>query len=70
MGSGTCIVAWLFLKSAIVAAEKFNEDLDFYKAKMTTSRFYSAHVLPRASAYFDAAKMGSDKDLMLDEALF
>lgn len=70
MGAGTCIVAWLFLKSAIVAAEKFDEDLHFYKAKMTTSRFYSAHVLPRASAYFDAAKMGSDKDLMLDEAHF
>ncbi|MFT6752521.1 MAG: alkylation response protein AidB-like acyl-CoA dehydrogenase [Candidatus Azotimanducaceae bacterium] len=70
MGAGTCIVAWLFLKSASAAAKKFDEDPHFYKAKMTTSRFYTAHVLPRAGAYFEAAKKGSDKDLMLDEALF
>ncbi|MFT7684835.1 MAG: alkylation response protein AidB-like acyl-CoA dehydrogenase [Candidatus Azotimanducaceae bacterium] len=70
MGAGTCIVAWLFLKSATVAASSFDEDPDFYKAKITTCRFYFGHVLPRASAHFEAARMGSDKGLMLEEDLF
>ncbi len=70
MGAGTCIAGWLLAKSALISQEKYQEDPDFYGAKITTCQFYSAHVLPRTQSYLDAAKSSEDKNLMLAERLF
>jgi len=70
MGAGTCIAGWLLAKSALVATAREQEDANFYGAKITTCRFYSAHVLPRAAAYFATVKASTDSSLMLVEDRF
>ena len=70
MGAGTCIAGWLLAKSALVAADKMQADPEFYEAKITTCRFYTAHVLPRAAAYFSTVKTAIDTSLMLEDEAF
>jgi hypothetical protein len=70
MGTGTCIAGWLLAKAALSATEKEPEDPEFYGAKITTCRFYFAHVLPRASAYFTTVRTAVDSSLMLANEQF
>ena len=50
-------------KALVKAHEKFTESNDeFYKDKITLSKFYIEQLLPLASGYKDAVKSGS-KDL-------
>ena len=70
MGVGTCISGWLLAKSAVIAIEKQNEDIDFYSAKITTSRFYSAHILPRSAGHFAAVRTSSENDILLSASAF
>ncbi len=65
MGAGTCIAGWLLAKSALIAQENLDQDPSFYGAKITTCRFYAAHVLPRTQAYLEAMKTGEETGLML-----
>jgi len=70
MGAGTCIAGWLLAKSAGISLVKMDEDPGFYSSKITTCRFYIAHVLPRSFSYFDAVKASSDTGLMLSREAF
>ena len=47
--SGYTVLAYLLVRSALVAEEKLkdNADDDFYQAKLDTARFYFDHILPR-----------------------
>jgi len=70
MGTGTCVVGWLFLKAARVSIEKMDDDPEFHSSKMTTCQFYFSHIMPRANAYFEAVKAGSDSEMLLGNASF
>jgi acyl-CoA dehydrogenase len=70
MGAGTCITGWLLVKSAVISMKKVNEDPDFYTSKITTCRFFTAHVLPRSASYFAAVRSSGEADLMLPASAF
>ena len=70
MGVGTCITGWLLVKSAVISMKKVNEDPDFYTSKITTCRFFIAHVLPRSASYFAAVRSSGEADLMLPASAF
>ncbi len=70
MGAGTCITGWLLAKSAVISLEKVKDDPDFYTSKITTCRFFTAHVLPRSASYFAAVRSSSEADLMLPASAY
>ncbi|MBV1878519.1 MAG: acyl-CoA dehydrogenase [Pseudomonadales bacterium] len=47
-----------------------NLDSGFYTSKITTCRFYAAHILPRCKAYFAAVQTGMEPDLVLSAERF
>lgn len=55
MYSGYVMMAYFWAMQASVAAEKLknggSESKEFYKAKLTTARFYFDHILPRAKGH-------------------
>lgn len=55
MLAGTVTGGWLLGKSALIAQSKMDEDPDFYRAKIATAMFFSAHILPRAGSFAKAA---------------
>ena len=64
---------WQMARAALVAAEKLDAgdaDAEFYKAKITTARFYGSHVLTQ-SAYLKRQIVDGSGDVMtLTEAQF
>jgi alkylation response protein AidB-like acyl-CoA dehydrogenase len=70
MGAGTCISGWLLAKSAMISLAKMDDDPQFYRSKITTCRFFAAHILPRSTSYLAAVKMSDDSSLMLPEDAF
>ena len=68
MLAGTVLGGWQMAKSALaveaLADERFGE------AKIMTAEFYCRHILPRASAYADAAMAGPELLMALPEASF
>jgi acyl-CoA dehydrogenase len=64
---------WQMLRSAQIAAEKIaagDPDAEFYKAKITTAKFYASHVLTQ-SAYLKRQIIdGSDDVMTLTESQF
>lgn len=63
MFSGYVILAYLWLRMALVASEKLaagSGDAEFYQAKLATCEFYFKRLLPRTAAHLAAAQAGSD----------
>lgn len=45
---GHCVIAWLWLRAAVVAREKASQDPVFYQAKQDTAKYYYDFILPEA----------------------
>jgi hypothetical protein len=73
MVGGTVMGAWKMGGAAAVAQTNLynnDGDADFYKAKITTAKFYAEQILPRSAAYFDAVTSGSTAAMELSEEQF
>ena len=60
-------------RAAQIAARKLaagEGDSSFYRAKLTTARFYAEHILPHADALALTVTRGADATLALDDASF
>jgi hypothetical protein len=55
---------------AKVALAKVDSGDPFYKAKLTTARFYFAKLLPETAMLIRSARAGSAPLMEMDEALF
>jgi hypothetical protein len=63
MYSGYIILAYLWLRMAVVAQDKLDAgvgDAAFYQAKLATCAFYFKRLLPRTAAHLAAAEAGSE----------
>ena len=72
--SGYVVLAYLWAKMALIAQQRLGEgsgdELDFYRAKLATARFYFTRVLPRTAAHGKAALAGADTLMCIDESAF
>ncbi len=62
MLTGYLCLAWCWAKVAAVSVAALHSgapEADFYRAKLTTARFYYARLLPRAEAHLDALAAGA-----------
>ncbi|WGL17408.1 acyl-CoA dehydrogenase C-terminal domain-containing protein [Microbulbifer bruguierae] len=69
MYSGYAVQAYLWALSAKVATEKLaagTGEEDFYRAKLTTARFYFERILPRTAAHAITMQSGADNLMGLD----
>jgi alkylation response protein AidB-like acyl-CoA dehydrogenase len=70
---GLVAMGYCFAKAALMAKTKLAdgaEDAAFYKAKITTARFYFDRILPQATAAFLAIKSGKASMMELEAAAF
>ena len=69
---GVTAGAWQLFRGADRAAKKLagGESDDFYRAKITTAKFYASHVLTQAAWYAQQIKEGSGDVMTLPEAQF
>jgi hypothetical protein len=67
---GHLVFAYFWARMAKVALEKVEGGDPFYKAKLTTARFYFAKLLPETAALIRTARAGSASLMEMDEALF
>lgn len=73
MLAGTVIGAWQMARAADIAQAKLagkEGDADFYKAKITTARFYAEQILPRSASHFEAVTSGGTAAMELSEEQF
>ncbi len=73
MYSGYVALAYFWARMALVAQQKLaagDDDADFYRAKITTARFYFKRVLPRTRSLAVSMVSGADVLLELDEEHF
>ncbi|MCH9690450.1 MAG: acyl-CoA dehydrogenase C-terminal domain-containing protein [Gammaproteobacteria bacterium] len=70
MYSGYVVQAYLWALAAKVANEKLasggNEEENFYRAKLTTARFYYERILPRTETHAAALLTGADNLMSLE----
>ena len=67
---GHLVFAYFWARMAKVAFEKVDGGDPFYKAKLTTARFYFAKLLPETATLIRTARAGSASLMEMDEALF
>lgn len=70
---GVTLGGWLLAKSALIAKARLaagDADADFYRAKITTTRFFAEHIAPRTLAYGYEVVNGADSTLELADELF
>ena len=71
---GVVAGAHQMLRSALIAKARLasaeETDRSFLEAKLTTTRFYIEHILPRSAAYLDAATAGGGSMMELAEEQF
>jgi butyryl-CoA dehydrogenase len=69
---GTVAAGWQMARAADIAAKKIAAgDSDaFYKAKLTTARFYATHSLTKASSLLAQITEGSGDVMTLSEDLY
>jgi alkylation response protein AidB-like acyl-CoA dehydrogenase len=67
---GHLVFAYFFARMAKVALEKKNSGDAFYKAKLTTARFYFAKLLPETAGLIRSARAGAAPMMDFDAALF
>lgn len=73
MYSGYVTLAYLWARMAETAQRKLDAgegDAEFYKAKLTTARFYFQRLLPRTRSLVDTMLSGSDNLMTLEEEHF
>lgn len=73
MYSGYAVQAYLWALAAKVANEKLaagTAEEDFYRAKLTTARFYFDRILPRTATHASAMQSGADNLMSLDPEHF
>ena len=71
---GVVAGAHQMLRSALIAKARLasaeETERPFLEAKLTTTRFYIEHILPRSAAYLDAATAGGGSMMELAEEQF
>jgi len=70
---GLVAMGYCFAKAAFLAQEKLAggaDEADFYKAKLTTARFFFDRILPQATAAFLAIKSGKASMMALEAEAF
>lgn len=70
---GTVVGGWQMARAALAAQHKLDGgsgDSEFYKAKLTTARFYAEQIMPQAGALLQVITRGSEAALALDESQF
>ena len=70
---GLVALGFMWARSAVIAAEKLGQpdaDAAFYKAKLTTARFYMERILPQVGGLLVAIKAGKAAMMEMDEAAF
>jgi acyl-CoA dehydrogenase len=69
---GTVFGGWLMARAALIADAKLGADgdVDFYRTKIATARFYAEHVLPVAATLASEVLNGAQSVLALTEAQF
>ena len=67
---GHLVFAYFWARMAKVALERLAGGDPFYKAKLTTARFYFARLLPETATLIRTARAGSASLMEMDEALF
>ncbi len=67
---GHLVFAYFFARMAKVALEKKDSGDKFYKAKLTTARFYFAKLLPETAGLIRTCRAGLKPLMEMDEALF
>ena len=70
---GLVALGFMWARSAVIAVEKLarrDGDAAFYKAKLTTARFYMERVLPQVGGLLVAIKAGKGAMMEMDEAAF
>jgi hypothetical protein len=70
---GLVALGFMWARSAVIAVEKLarrDSDPEFYKAKLTTARFYMERILPQAGGLLVAIKAGKGAMMEMDEAAF
>ncbi len=70
---GLVALGYMWARMAKIAAEKLQgdtEDAAFYKAKMTTARFFMERILPQASALWASIRAGKASMMELEDVLF
>ncbi len=71
MLTGTVLGGWQMARAALkIVNGTASVDADFAEAKISTTRFYAQHILPRSRALHAAATAGSDALMMLPEDAF
>jgi alkylation response protein AidB-like acyl-CoA dehydrogenase len=67
---GHLVFAYFWARMAKVALAKAGSGDPFYKAKLTTARFYFAKLLPETAGLIRSARAGATPLMAMDEALF
>ena len=70
---GLVALGFMWARTAVIAVEKLatpDADAGFYKAKLTTARFFMERVLPRVGGLLVAIKAGKGAMMEMDEAAF
>ena len=70
---GLVALGFMWARSAVIAVEKLaapGDDAAFYKAKLTTARFYMERILPQVGGLLVAIKAGKGAMMEMDEAAF
>jgi acyl-CoA dehydrogenase len=72
MLTGYVCGGWQMARAALAARARLGSgaDEDFCRAKIATARFYSEHILPKATALLIAVKSGASTALALPEEQF
>ncbi|MFJ7567170.1 acyl-CoA dehydrogenase C-terminal domain-containing protein [Herminiimonas sp. NPDC097707] len=68
--AGHLVYAYFFAQMAKLALAKQDDGDNFYKAKLATSRFYFARLLPETAMLIRQARSGSTNLMALDAELF
>ena len=70
---GLVALGFMWVRSAVIAVDKLAQpsgDAAFYKAKLTTARFYMERILPQVGGLLVAIKAGKGAMMEMDEAAF
>jgi 3-(methylthio)propanoyl-CoA dehydrogenase len=70
---GTVLGGWMLARTSLVCAAQLAKgegDGEYNKAKLTTTRFYADHILPKAGSYADSLIDGAESVLAADVAMF
>ena len=72
--SGYVALAYLWARMALISQQRLEaqtgSELDFYRTKLATARFYFTRLLPRSAAHAKAALAGADTVMSIEEDAF